>query len=412
MALAGGVTVMATVATFVEFSRQRGLSADGRCRSFAAAADGTGFSEGVGLLVLQRLSDARRQGHQVLALIGGSAVNQDGASNGLTAPSGAAQQRVIRAALANAGLTGADIDVVEAHGTGTVLGDPIEAEAILATYGRDRDPHHPLWLGSIKSNMGHTQAAAGVAGVIKMITALGRGQLPPTLHVDAPTPHVDWTAGTVRLLTEAQPWPAAARPRRAAVSSFGVSGTNAHLILEEPSPADLSRTSSETSVTGVTAPGGADPPVSVPAVALPWLVSAKSVAALRAQAGRLGAELAVRTGWTPADVGYSLATGRAGLGYRAAVIGTDPAGLLAGLDALAHDHPDAPVIHRAVQDGKVAFVFCGQGGPWHPDGAALCGSSRCSPTSMNGCADRGPACGPVVGGVVAWAPDSSWLARC
>ncbi|MEV0565186.1 type I polyketide synthase [Dactylosporangium sp. NPDC050588] len=377
LALAGAAMVMSTPAQFVGFSRQRGLARDGRCKAFGAGADGFGLAEGAGMVVLERLSDARANGHRILAVVRGTAVNQDGASNGLTAPNGPSQQRVIRTALAAAGLASTEVDAVEGHGTGTLLGDPIEAQALLATYGAGRDPADPLWLGSLKSNVGHTQTAAGIGGVIKMVLAMEHGLLPRTLHADEPSPHVDWSSGTVRLLDRARPWPAGGRPRRAGVSSFGISGTNAHVIVEEPPPTDDSPALAEAPSAGL----------------VPIVVSAHGAKALAAQADRLlesiggahhGTDAADANGVALADVGWSLLTTRAALPHRAVVLGSDRAEVAGGLAALAGG-ADTVVQGVADVDGRVVFVFPGQGAQWAGMGAALLDAAPVFAESVRAC---------------------------
>ncbi|MFD4239701.1 SDR family NAD(P)-dependent oxidoreductase, partial [Streptomyces sp. NPDC058542] len=365
LALAGGVAVMGSPGALLAFSKQGALSPDGRCRSFSAEADGMGMAEGVGLLLLERLSEAVANGHQVLAVVRGSAVNQDGASNGLTAPNGPSQQRVIRQALANAQVDAGEVDAVEAHGTGTTLGDPIEAQALLATYGKDRPEGRPLWLGSVKSNIGHTQAASGVTGVIKMVMALRHHSLPATLHADTPSPHVDWATGDVRLLTEAVPWRAEGRPRRAGVSSFGVSGTNVHMILEEAPAAGVSTAQEPTA--GAPMEGVLQTPALLgEGQQVPWVVSGRGDAGLRGQAARLASFVraqqaagAVDRAWIT-GVAAGLA-GRSALEQRAVVVGADVRELLAGLDELAEDGRPSP---GRTTDLGVVFVFPGQGGQW------------------------------------------------
>ncbi|MFC9141841.1 type I polyketide synthase [Streptomyces bacillaris] len=387
LALAGGVTVMSTPGLYVGFSRQRGLAPDGRSKSFSSAADGAGFGEGLGLLLLERLSDARRAGHPVLAVIRGSAVNQDGASNGLTAPNGPAQQRVIGQALTRAGLAPSDVDMVEAHGTGTVLGDPIEAQALLATYGQDRPADRPLRLGSLKSNLSHTQAAAGVGGVIKSVLALRHGVMPRTLHIDRPSPGVDWTEGAVSLLTEAVPWPETGRPRRAGVSSFGASGTNAHVILEQ-APA-----------LPTAAPGKPVDPTAAPGpvpVAVPWILSARTPDALRAQAAALHERVVAEPGLSAVDVGHSLAVGRSRFAERAVVVGADRDELLAGVAALSRGAGAAGLVSGGGRPpGRSVLVFPGHGSQWVGMAAELLGESEVF-------AERMAECGRALGPYVDW----------
>ncbi|MEU3313850.1 type I polyketide synthase [Streptomyces sp. NPDC006662] len=378
LALAGGALVMSSPAAFVEFARQGALSPDGRCKAFADGADGTGWAEGVGVLLLERLSDARRNGHPVLALVRGSAVNQDGASNGLTAPNGRAQEKVIRRALANAGVAPAEVDLVEAHGTGTVLGDPIEAGALLATYGQDRPADRPLWLGSLKSNLGHAQAAAGVAGVIKTVMALRHRHLPRTLHVGEPSRHVDWSSGGVELLVRGREWTREGGPRRAGVSSFGVSGTNAHVILEEAPPEEAPRAQAPPQREASEVAGGL----------LPWVLSARSAAALRGQAAKLAAFVSAAPDADLAGIGAALVSHRSRFEHRAVVLGRGREALLGALGALG-EGAESPAVVRGVagKPGGVAFVFPGQGAQWAGMGRQLYAAFPVFARHLDACAE-------------------------
>jgi polyketide synthase 7 len=383
LALAGGSVVMSTPFAFLQ-SAVYGLASDGRCKAFAAAADGVGFSEGAGVLVLERLSDALRCEHDVLALVRSSALSQDGASNGISAPNALSQERAIRQALREGGLQPAQVDVVEAHGTGTPLGDPIEAEALLATYGQGR--RSPLRVGSLKSNIGHTQAAAGVVGVIKMVMALRHEQLPATLHVDEPSPNIDWSAGSVSLLTEPAPWPAGDEPRRAGVSSFGLSGTNAHLILEEPSPSPADLQAQEQASQGTSSPnGGPQAPLAFEeAVVRPWLLSAKSSEALGAQARRLSLHLGDEAPLVN-HVSFSLAC-RPAFEHRAVALGAGVRDLLEGVDSLADGAPAQNVVSgQAAKSRPVAFVLSGHGSQWDGMARELFERSPVFATSLREC---------------------------
>ncbi|MGP3990919.1 type I polyketide synthase [Streptomyces sp. 3N207] len=399
LALAGGAAVIVSPRVFVEGARQRSLSVDGRCKAFAESADGTGWGEGVGVVLVERLSDAVREGRSVLAVVRGSAVSQDGASNGLTAPNGPAQERVIRAALGCGGLSASDVDAVEAHGTGTRLGDPIEAGALLETYGRDRPRERPVWLGSVKSNIAHTQAASGVAGVIKMVEALRHGVLPRTLHAEEPSSHVDWSSGGVRLLTESRSWPVGERPRRAAVSSIGGAGTNAHVILEE-APAG-------------TVPDRTGEDRAAPAV-VPWVLSGKGHAALRAQAGNLRARVESDPDLGIADLGWSLVRSRSALSHRAVVVGRDRKRLCEGLTAVDRAEPSADVISGVARHhlGGPVFVYPGQGGQWAGMGRELLDSSPLFATALEECSDAfEPLTGWSVVDVLRQAPEAPSLDR-